>query len=88
MTHQANTLIQALLLDLKNNPDTPAKYAMAAVITATRHSGYCEADFREMMNLLRAEYGMSREAWEKMMIELLAEIPQVAGHAQDLARLD
>lgn len=87
MTRQARTLIDALLMDLKHNPDTPPRHAAAAIITATRHAGFDLVDFREMMAIMRAEYGIGKPQWEAMLLELLAEVPG-AGNVQDLARLD
>ena len=88
MTHQASTLINALLLDLKANPDTPPKYAIAAIILATQKAGLCLSDFRELMTVMRAEYGASRYQWERWMHELLREKVPEMGSVKDLTTLD
>lgn len=87
MTHQAKTCLEALLLDLRNNPAIPPQNACAAIILTTRELGLGVQDFREMNQVMRTKYGLSAQQWEQMVIGLLKEMPQISGaNAEDLAR--
>ena len=87
MTHQAKTFLEALLMDLKNNPDIPPKHALAAVILGTRQGRFGPEDFREMMTVVRCEYGAAPATWEAMAVQLLSELPNISqANAEDLSR--
>lgn len=87
MTHQAKTFIEAILMDCRANPDIPPKNVIAAIILGTRHAGYSQEDFREMMKIARVEFGAAPKTWEMMTVDLLGELPHISkANAEDLSR--
>lgn len=87
MTHQAQTILDALLLDCQADPSVTREKAIAALIMMTRKAGLGVEDFREMNYAMRTHFGTSRVIWEATTAALLESIPGVSGgYAEDLSR--
>lgn len=85
MTKPAQVFIDALILDLRANPDITPQMAISAIVIGTRKFRYCAEDFREMMSAMRQEYGWSVERWNLLLSQMLSEFKDQAA-VNDLIR--
>lgn len=73
MTSQGKSILTALLIDIKNGGVSPLM-AVQAFALITRKARLPYEDFREINSLLRTEFGVSQQDWEKMMVEVLKSL--------------
>lgn len=85
MTHPAQVFLEALLIDLQNNPQIKPEQAIAAIVIGTQKFRYCAEDFREMMGAMRGEYGWTTERWNPLVERMLREFRNQAA-VTDLIR--
>ncbi len=88
MTSHALKLSEALLGDLRKNPEIQPSQVIQAIILATRQFRYDLSDFKELMRIFMAEFGWPQKDWEDLAIKLISEVPEVGdGQAKDMGRL-
>jgi hypothetical protein len=87
MNHQARVILDALLIDIRNDREITKEKALAALIMVCRETGMDAENFREMSNELRGEFGTPRMIWEATGVALMENIPEVdQGRAITLMR--
>lgn len=75
MTGQTRHFLNKLLLDLRKNPDVPAHHAIQAVILGSIKLKLDTGEVKEVLDILRMEYGMDRQRWSETVVLLLKSIP-------------
>lgn len=76
MTLQTRRMVDKLLGDLRKNPDIPAHQAIQAVLLGSIKMNLSIEEYREVLDILRMEYGFGRQRWAETVVILLKSMPE------------
>lgn len=85
MSPVAKEMTNGLLGELRRDSTIPPQNIVAAIIMGVRKFGLDMGDYREMMEVMRQEFGISQKMWSEFAVALLGQLPGVErGHIRDL----
>ena len=76
MTPQIKKFTEKLLQDLRKSPDVPAHSAIQAVLLGSIKLNLKLEECREVLDILRMEFGMDRQRWSGLIVTLLRSMPE------------
>lgn len=76
MTESTKHFLNKLLADLRKNPDIPVHSAVQAVILGSIRMKLATHECKEVLDILRMEYGLSRERFASIVILMVKGLPE------------
>lgn len=64
---------------MKAQPDLPLDHAIKAALLCSQKAGLTNEEGRELLELLRVEFGINYRVWASMVVQVLRTIPVELG---------
>ncbi len=75
MTSKTKAMLDKLLRDLRASPDVQAHEAIQAVLMGSVKLNLATHECREVLDILRMEFGWDRQNWAATILLLLKSMP-------------